>query len=95
MPAFFMQDWNGYKIKIVPNDRIRNFVRILLLTHDILPYFYGPISFDLKITTPPKKDMSNETIDYKWTLCSSRDEKQIKSGEGKIRFIDIKSYDIE
>jgi hypothetical protein len=95
MPAFFMQDWNRYKVKIVPNDSIRNFVRTLLLSHDILPYFYGPISFNLKITTPPKKDVSNQIIDYKWALCCSRDEKQIKFGEGKIQFTDIKPYDTE
>lgn len=95
MPSFIMQNWNGYTMKIVPHDFIRRNIRLLLMNHDIIPYFYGPICFDLKIAIPKGKNKSEKIIRYKWVFCCSKDESFMKSGEGNIEFTHAKPYDPE
>lgn len=80
MPYFAMQRWNGYAIHLISRDYTRNIIRECLLKHDIIPYFYGPMSFDLHIKAP--KELPSKSIKYEWSLLSSDDGKEIKKGEG-------------
>ena len=86
MPSFRLQNWNGYQVKIMPQDSTRLFFRFI-------PYFYGPICFDVSIWVPKNKNVKNEMIGYEWVLCRSKDDTTVKKGKGTIRFAEAKQYD--
>ena len=85
MPSFRLQEWNRYHIKIMPQDDMRYYFRFI-------PYFYGPICFDLAFWPAKDRDISNESIEYEWSLCRSRDDSAVKTGKGVIRFAEAKKY---
>lgn len=94
MPLFITQEWGIYKFRLVPHDFTRNIIRELLGRHDVIPYFYGPLSFDLAVIIPrnQSKSLRNETIEYSWTFCTSKDDKVIKSGSGSMTLISTKPF---
>jgi hypothetical protein len=90
MPIFITQQWNDFQIKLTPGDTTRKFLRKFIAKHDIIPYFYGPLNFDLAVEVPKKmqESLSGEEIRYEWNLLSSKDDRIIKSGIGSIRLIE-------
>jgi hypothetical protein len=87
MPSFRLQEWNGNKIKIMPRDNMRYYFRFI-------PYFYGPICFDLAVWVPKDKDVANEILEYEWVLCRSKDDSTVKPpSKGEIRLAEAKKYD--
>jgi hypothetical protein len=89
MPIFITQQWNDCRIKLTPADTTRKFLRKIIARHDIVPYFYGPLNFDLAVDIPKKAlgTLSGEDIRYEWNLLSSKDDRIIKSGKGTIPLV--------
>jgi Ni,Fe-hydrogenase I large subunit len=73
-------------VKLAPTDVTRNVVRGITFQHDIIPYFYGPLQFDLAVDVPKKTPdtAAEKEIKYEWTLVSSKDERTIKSDKGTM-----------
>jgi hypothetical protein len=86
MPIFVTQQWNNCQIRLTPSDYSRNLIRELLGRRDFIPYFYGPIAFDLAIGIPRKDgdNFRNVTIQYDWRFCTSKENAIVKKGNGSI-----------
>ena len=89
MPIFITQQWNDCQIKLTPGDTTRKFLRKMIVRNDIVPYFNGPLNFDLAVDIPKKAQgtLAGEDIRYEWNLLSSKDDKIIKSGKGVIPLV--------
>ncbi len=58
MPSFIIREWNGYKIRVVPNyaDNWRSFLWDMF-RHELIPYLWGAdIIFDLRVKLPHHHD---------------------------------------
>lgn len=96
MPVFITQRWCEYDIKLTPRDFVRNQIRELLARRDVIPYFYGPLSFDLAISFPraKRKILADKEIKYEWVFCSSKDNKEIKAGEDVMPLASTKRFNL-
>ena len=55
MADFFEEGWNGYTLKLRPNDKFRELISRLPYLLDVLPYFSSSyISFDMRLFVPRK-----------------------------------------
>ncbi len=85
MPSFISREWNGYKIRVIPNyeDKWRSFLWDTF-RHELIPYLWGAdISFDLKVKLPQHHDKT-EIIKYEWRLYTRDDKEVLKFDEGII-----------
>ncbi len=87
MPIFIMHQWGNCHVRLAPSDVVRNSIREALARHDVIPYFFGPITFDLVVAVPKKqyKIQSNQKIKYQWYFCDSQNDTVIKSAKEIMR----------
>jgi hypothetical protein len=97
MPIFTTQQWGEYLIRLTPRDYLRNIIREILGRRDVIPFFYGPLAFDLGIAIPRSKAkvLADEEIKYEWWLCTSKDSKQVKTGEGMMPLTSSKAFNLK
>jgi hypothetical protein len=84
MPYFAQHEWHGYRINLIPRDRIRNNIRGWLLRRDIVPYFYGPMCFDLGINAPNSKVKDGEVVEYEWQWFKGESTQPLRKGWGCV-----------
>jgi len=87
MPSFPQIEWNEYKLRLIPNDTIRQNVRKNPPHWDMIPYFDGTfIKFDLLIKLP--KNIKIDSLSYKWKCMTIEPKDYIKEidGNGLIEF---------
>lgn len=94
MPRFITRQWNDYQIRLTPSDNTRNAIREIIGRHDIIPYFYGEIAFDLAVAVPRRKlkKLANSEMDYEWQFIQSKDNVVIKSDKGTMTLASNKVF---
>jgi hypothetical protein len=91
MPNFIEQDWNGYKIKLRPNDPFRKDIAARELEATVLYFDSTYIRFDIRISRLNDKKVTEDTIKYEWWLC--RHNKPINEPkDGSFFFIKPKGW---
>jgi hypothetical protein len=81
MPTYKTFQWNGYRVRIFPEERdtLRN---LLFLVGSIAPYFWdSDINMDMIIDVPKSiEQITGRELQYKWELSDSED-KIVKSNQ--------------
>lgn len=91
MPNFIEQDWNGYKIKLRPNDPFRKEIAARGLEAAVLYFDSTYLRFDIRMSRPDDKKAIEDTIKYEWWLCR-RNKPISKPKDGSFFFIKPKGY---
>jgi len=92
MPYVAEHEWNGYCIKVIPRDRIRNIIRGLLFRRDIVPYFYGSVSFDMVITAHKDRIATKDAVTYEWRWIRGEDDVELLAGQGTLELVSSKRF---